>query len=152
MILSPNMMLSLYFLNFLWTCITYLFSFFFWLPLGIWNSRAKNQIRATLVTYAAAASMPDPTVPGQGSSLHPSAAEMPRILLRHSGNPLSPAFLPWLGKCFHLSGSSEAHSPCSHWKAMCMPRWCYLHHLNPLGISYRNWEEGPHCLCLLFCS
>ena len=33
------------------------FHFFFWLPHGIWNSQAMDQIQAAVATYAAAAEM-----------------------------------------------------------------------------------------------
>ena len=36
------------------------FFFLFWLPHGIWNSWARDQIHATAVTYATGAAMPEP--------------------------------------------------------------------------------------------
>ena len=53
-----------YFLS--WTFITcvlfcfLIFFFFYWLPLGIWSFRARDQIRATVATYVTAVAMPDP--------------------------------------------------------------------------------------------
>ena len=60
--------------------------FFFWPPQGLWNSQTREQIRATVATYAAAAATLDPlpTVQGQGLNLHPSTPEMLLILLHHS--------------------------------------------------------------------
>lgn len=64
------------------------FFFLSWLPHGIWHSPARDQIQATVVTYATGTAIPDPqpTVPGQGSNLHLSTPEMPLIPLCHDRN------------------------------------------------------------------
>ena len=49
------------------------FSFFFWPPLGIWSSQAKDEIRATVATYTTAAAMPDPLT--HSASLFRDAAD-----------------------------------------------------------------------------
>ena len=64
------------------------FFHFFWMPRGIWNSWARDQIRATGAAEAAAAATldPEPTVPGRVWNLHLSAPKTPPIPLYHSGN------------------------------------------------------------------
>ena len=66
------------------TRVAYIF-FLFWLPHGIWSSRARDQIRATVATYAEAVTTADPLihVPGQGLNLCPDTSE---ILFHHSRN------------------------------------------------------------------
>ena len=64
--------------------------FFFWLPHGIWSSWVRDQIQATVVTYTTAA---QPTVLGQGSNLHPGAAETLPIPFRLSRNSNMPSLL-----------------------------------------------------------
>ena len=61
--------------------------FLFWPPHSIWSSWTRDQIQATVATYAAAA-MPDPspTVWGWGSNLRPTPPETPPIPLSCSGN------------------------------------------------------------------
>ena len=65
-----------------------IYLFIFWLPHGIWSSRARDQNQAAVATYAAAATRldPQPTVPGWGLNLHPRTPEMPLIPLYHSRN------------------------------------------------------------------
>ena len=66
--------------------ISFIHQWVFWPPprRGMWSSRARDQVRAAVVSYtpAAAALVPLPTVPGQGSNLCPSAPEVPPIPLR----------------------------------------------------------------------
>ena len=54
---------------------TFFFSFFFlfWPPHGIWNSRARGQIWATAVTYAATAATPDPLTHSAGPEIKPKS-------------------------------------------------------------------------------
>ena len=63
-------------------CLFVCFSPCFWLT---W---ARNQIRASLVTYAAAAAIPDPLTHcvGRGPNLHPGSAETLPIPLCHTRN------------------------------------------------------------------
>ena len=61
--------------------------FFFSLALCVmWSSRARDQIRAALVTYATAVSILDHLTQCRGLNLHPDTAETPPILLRHRKN------------------------------------------------------------------
>ena len=42
-----------------------------WLPCSIWSSKARDQIRATVVPCAAAAAMPDPLTYCAGLGIEP---------------------------------------------------------------------------------
>ena len=64
------------------------FILLFWLPQGIWSSRARDQIQAKVATYSTDAATPDRLThcAGLGSNSCPGAAEIPRLLLCHSKN------------------------------------------------------------------
>lgn len=49
------------------------FCFCFFQPGGIWNSQVRNQIRAMVVTYAAAAATPDPLTHCPGPRTEPAS-------------------------------------------------------------------------------
>ena len=55
---------------------------------GIWSCWARDWIQATVATYTTAVAMPDPLTHCAGPGIKPASwhAEMPLILLCHSGN------------------------------------------------------------------
>ena len=71
-----------------------LFVFLFWPPSGIWSSLTRDQIQAVLVTWVAAAAMPDPLTHCARLELNLclSAPERLLIPLTHSGNSYSTIF------------------------------------------------------------
>ena len=85
---SPHPLQPLLFADFFLLC---------WPPQDIWSCRARDQIQAAAVNSAAAAATP--TVPGQGSNLHPDAAETLLVPLRDSGNSVYRVFF-CLFACF----------------------------------------------------
>ena len=68
--------------------LSFILKSFFWLPHGIRMFQARDQIQATVATYAAAVAMPDPLTHCARPGIEPAyqQTETPRILLHHSGN------------------------------------------------------------------
>ena len=62
--------------------------FHFWPHQGVWSPWARDQIQATVETYASAAAMPDPqpTVPGWVLNLRPSVPKKLPIPRHHNRN------------------------------------------------------------------
>ena len=93
---------------------TYVFSFFhFWPPSGMWSSWARDQIRATVATYAAAAAMPDPLTHCAGPGIWTCVLALQQhrpSLYTTVGTPNVGYFTKQL--CFALSHQITASSEC----------------------------------------
>ena len=72
-----------------------LFLYLFWLPHSVWSSQARDQIRASVGTYAATLAVLDPLThcASWESSLHPGTTKMSPIPLHQSRNSMFSYFL-----------------------------------------------------------
>ena len=61
------------------------FSPFFWLPCGIWNSWARDQTLATVVTFAAPSAAPDPLIHCAWQGIEPES-----WCCRGAADPIAP--------------------------------------------------------------
>ena len=105
-------------------------SIFFWPPRGIWRSQARDQIPATVVTYAAAVAMSDPWPPvwGWGSNPHPESAS------QHCRDAADP-FVPQRELLAVLFTQRRTHRALE-----CLLHWFFLHVLphSSACLSYEN--------------
>ena len=68
------------------TIFTFFFFFLlFWLPHGIWNSQARDQICATVVAYTTARAKPDPLTRCAKRGMQPASWHC-----RDTANPIAP--------------------------------------------------------------
>ena len=80
------------------------FSFLFWLPHGIWSSQDRDQIRASVATYATAAATRGPLTPLCWPRIKPASwccgdAADPVVPQRELGRTLLPCRLVLRGIC-----------------------------------------------------